>query len=137
MKYRHSGFLSVKKYKPLMSAAKSMLTIFWDASGVPYTDFLTKGFAVNSNRYCATLPSLKQRIRRTTSEKNVFHDDAKPHCSAQTQYVIRKLKLTVVPQPLHSQDLPLSDFWLFPKFKETLKDQHFSTDCEVQAAVRK
>jgi hypothetical protein len=28
-------------------------------------------------------------------------------------------------------------FWLFPKLKETLKGQHFSSDAEVEAAVRK
>ena len=30
-----------------------------------------------------------------------------------------------------------SDFWLFPKLKETLKGQQFSSDAEVEKAVRK
>ena len=47
------------------------------------------------------------------------------------------LKFTVVPHPPYSPDLSQSDFWLFPKLKETLKGQHFSSDAEVGAAVRK
>jgi hypothetical protein len=47
------------------------------------------------------------------------------------------LKFTVVPHPPFSPDLASSDFWLFPKLKDTLKDQHFSLDGEVEAAVHK
>jgi hypothetical protein len=39
--------------------------------------------------------------------------------------------------PICSPDLAPSDFWLFSKLKETLRGQHFSTDVEVDAAVRK
>jgi hypothetical protein len=46
------------------------------------------------------------------------------------------LKFTVVPHPPYSP-LALSDFWLFPKLKETLKGQNFSSGAEVEAAVRK
>ena len=47
------------------------------------------------------------------------------------------LKFTVVPHPHYSPDLSPSDFWLFPKLKETFKGQHFSSDAEVEAAVCK
>jgi hypothetical protein len=43
----------------------------------------------------------------------------------------------VVPHPPYSPDLAPSDFWLFPKLKETLKDQHSLSDAEVEAAVYK
>jgi hypothetical protein len=44
------------------------------------------------------------------------------------------LKFTVAPHPSYSPDLAPSDFWLFPKLKETLIDQRFSSDAEVEAA---
>jgi hypothetical protein len=47
------------------------------------------------------------------------------------------LKFTVVPHRPYGPDLAPSDFWLFPKLMETLKGQHFSSDAEVEAAVRK
>jgi hypothetical protein len=47
------------------------------------------------------------------------------------------LKFTAVSHPSFSPDLALSDFWLFPKLKKTLKGQHFSSDAEVEAVVSK
>ncbi|GFV92898.1 mariner Mos1 transposase [Trichonephila clavipes] len=73
-------------------------------------------------------------------ERKVFllHDNnARPHCNAQTQGIMGKLKFTGVPQPSYSPDLAPLDFWLFPKLKEMLKGQRFSTDAEVQAAMSK
>ena len=117
-----------------------MLTIFWDARGVLYREFLTKGSTVNSDRYCATSQSLKHRIRRIRPERNTFllhHDNTRPHCSAQTLDAMTSLKFTVVPHPPYSSDFAPSDFWLFPKLKEKLKGKYFSSDAEVEAAVRK
>ena len=117
-----------------------MLTIFWDARGVLYTEFLTKGSMVNSNSYYATLRSLKQRIRKIRPEGNVFllhHDNARPHCSTQTLAAVTSLKFTLVPHPPYSPDLAPSDFWLFPKLKEMLKGQHFPSDAEVEKTVHK
>jgi hypothetical protein len=97
--------------------------------GVLYATFLTKGSTVNSDRYCATLRSLKQRIHRIRPERNTFlllHNNARPLCSAQTQDAMTSLKFTIVPHPPYSQYLAPSDFWLFPKLKEMLKGQHFS-----------
>ena len=108
--------------------------------GCAYTEFLSKGSTVNSDRYCATLWSLKQCIRRIRPGRNMFllhHDYAWPHCSAQTQAAMTSLKFTAVPHPPYSPDLAPPDFWLFPKLKETLKGQHFSSDAEVEADVRK
>jgi len=78
-----------------------MLAIFWDARGLPYTEFLTKGLTANSDRYRATLESLKQRIHRIRTERNMFllHHNARPHRSAQTQDAMTSLRLTAVPLP--------------------------------------
>jgi hypothetical protein len=46
------------------------------------------------------------------------------------------LTITQATHP-HSPDLTPSDFWLFPKLKETLKAQHFSSDAEDEAAMHK
>jgi hypothetical protein len=43
----------------------------------------------------------------------------------------------MVPHSSYRPDLAPSDFWLFPKLKEALKGQHFSSDAKVKAAVSK
>jgi len=47
------------------------------------------------------------------------------------------LKFKVVPHPPYSPDLAPSDFWFFPKLKEILKGQHFSSEAKVEAPVCK
>jgi hypothetical protein len=53
--YSHPGSPSIKILKTVPSAKKVMLTIFQDARGVLYMEFLTTGLMENSDRYCATL----------------------------------------------------------------------------------
>jgi len=52
MEYRHPGPPSVKIFKIVPSGKKVTLSIFWDARGMLYTEFLTKGSTVNSDRDC-------------------------------------------------------------------------------------
>jgi len=140
MEYRHPGSPTVKKFKTVPSAKKMHVHHLLGCKGMLYTEFLTKGSTVNSDKYCATLRSFMQRIRRIRPERNTFllhHDNARPHCSAQTQDAITSLKFTMVPHPSYSPDLAPSDIWLFPKLKETLKGQCFLSDAEVEAAVCK
>jgi len=135
-----SRFSECKEIQNCSISKKIMLTIIWDTRGLLYMEFVTKGLMVNSDRYCATLRSLKQRIHRIRPERSAFlshHDNARPHCGAQTQDAMTSLKFTMVPHPPYSQDLAPSDSWLFPKLEEMLKGQHFSSDAEVEAAVHK
>jgi histone-lysine N-methyltransferase SETMAR len=125
-----SRFSECKGIQNCYISKKVILTIFWDARGVLYTEFLTKGSTVNSIRYCATLQSLKQGLKQT-------QDNTRPHCSAQTQDAMTSLKFTVVPHPPYSPGLAPSDFLLFPRLKEMLKGQHFSLDAEAEVAVCK
>ena len=65
----------------------------------------------------------------------LHHDNARPHCSCQTTETLRRLKFEVVSHPPYSPNFAPSDFWQFPKVKETLKGQDFSSDDKIQAAV--
>jgi hypothetical protein len=45
------------------------------------------------------------------------------------------LKLHRVPHPPYSQDLSLSDFWLFGMLKQKIKDRVFQTTEKIMTAV--
>jgi len=103
LEYRHPGSPTVKKFKTVPSAKKKRHAHhLLRRKGVLYKEFLTNGSTVNSDRYSATLRSLKQHIRRIRPERNTFllhHGNASPHCSTQTQDAITSLKLKVVLHP--------------------------------------
>ena len=90
--------------------------------------FLKKETTINSQGYTETLTALKRRIERTgiRNETLLQHDNARPHTSAATRDEIQRLDVLALPHSPYSPDLAPSDFHLFPKIKEHLKDQRFS-----------
>jgi histone-lysine N-methyltransferase SETMAR len=103
-------------------------------------DFLENGATVNSERHIEILRSLTKRITRKEAEIDdvlLQQDNAKPHTSAAINDAIARLGLTLLPHPAYSPDLAPSNFHLFPKLNEDLRDQNFSSDKEIKAAVRR
>ena len=54
-----------------------------------------------------------------------------------TQDLLASFKWDLFPHPPYSPDLAPSDFHLFPALKKSLGGQKFSTDAELQEAVKK
>ncbi|GFU18007.1 hypothetical protein TNCV_3393631 [Trichonephila clavipes] len=141
MKYHHPGFPSVKKSKTLMSATK--VTIFWNASGVLYTEILTEGVTVNSDRdtvqyydhssktgkkrlsvsslQCKTaLQWLHAQIPSGGRGSRVVWYMGRPSETMHVKSGSSSRWCGVVPSPTPCPDLAPSDLRLFPKLKETL-----------------
>ncbi|GFN91186.1 histone-lysine N-methyltransferase SETMAR [Plakobranchus ocellatus] len=64
MTWKHPSSPVTKKFKVQRSAAKVLATVFWDAKGVILLDILPQGQCINATRYCSTLDSLTEAIRR-------------------------------------------------------------------------
>ena len=47
-----------------MSAGKVLASVFWDAHGILFFDYLKKGRTINSECYIALLMRLKEEITR-------------------------------------------------------------------------
>ena len=97
-----------------------------------------KSATVNSECYIETLKCLKKLIMREGAEIYdiwLQQDNARPHTSATTTDTNVHLGFTVLPYLAYSLDLAPSNFHLFPKLKEDLRSQHFSSGEEVKAAV--
>ncbi len=129
------------KAKSVNSAGKIMATVFWDAYGILHVEYMPKGTTLNKVTYQATLKALRTALRRKRpwlSDDDVFflHDNARPHTAGPVRDLLAKFGWYVFPHPPYSPDLAPSDFFLFPKLKQALGGQRFSTDAEVTSAVK-
>ena len=119
-----------------MWAGKVMTSVFWDAHGVLFIDYLEKGKAINSERYIGQLMRLKNEIgeKRLQMQKKkvLFHQDNAPcHKSLATMAKLNKLSFELLPHPPYSPDLAPSDYYLFADLKKMLQGKRFYFNEEV------
>ncbi len=55
---------SPKKFKTVLSSNKVMCTVFWDAKGIIWQEYLLKRTTINAERYCKTLKNLRKAVKR-------------------------------------------------------------------------
>lgn len=127
-----------KRGKTQQSAGKIMASVFWDAHGILFIDYLEKGRTINSDYYIALLERLKDEIakkRPHMAKKKVrFHQDNAPcHKSMKTMAKLHELGYELLPHPPYSPDLAPSDYFLFADLKRMLAGKKFSTNEEVIA----
>ncbi|MEE4247135.1 MAG: hypothetical protein V2I33_17110 [Kangiellaceae bacterium] len=134
------GEASLRKFKVGASAGKVMDTVFWDAKGVIFVDYLPKGASINGE-YCAQLlEQLREALkssRRGKLTKGVLllQDNAPPHRSQIAMNSARRCGFELLPHPPYSPDLASSDFHLFPRLKASLRGIQFDSDEGVMDAV--
>lgn len=125
-----------KRGKTQQSAGKVMASVFWDAQGIIFIDYLEKGKTINSDYYIALLDRLKNEIAKKRphlkKKKVLFHQDNAPcHKSMKTMAKLHELGFELLPHPPYSPDLAPSDFFLFSGLKRMLAGKKFKTDEEV------
>jgi histone-lysine N-methyltransferase SETMAR len=129
-----------KKTKLVPSAGKVMASVFWDAEGILFIEYLEKGKTITKEYYSHLLTRLDEKIRKKRpglqKKKIIFNqDNASAHKSVLAMGKLRDLHYELLEHPPYSPDLAPSDFSLFPKLKLFLAGQHFSSNQEVIAAV--
>jgi len=125
-----------KQGKTQQSAGKVMASVFWDANGVIFIDYLQKGTTINSDYYCALLDRLKTEIAKKRphlqKKKVLFHQDNAPcHKSMKTMAKLNELRFELLTHPPYSPDLAPSDFFLFSDLKRMLAGKKFKSNDEV------
>jgi histone-lysine N-methyltransferase SETMAR len=70
-----------------------------------------------------------------TDDTLLHKDNVKPHTNAATCDAIARLWFMVLPHPAYSPDLIPSNFHPFPKQKEDLRSQNYSSHEKVKAAA--
>jgi histone-lysine N-methyltransferase SETMAR len=129
-----------KKTRSVPSAGKVMVSVFWDAEGILFIDYLEKGKTITREYYSNLLTRLDKKIREKRpglqKKKIIFHQDNAPtHKSVLAMGKLRNLHYELLEHPPYSPDLVPSDFCLFPKLKLFLAGQRFSSNQEAIAAV--
>jgi len=115
-------------------AEKRMLIVFFSSSGFHSVNFLEKKATVSSS-YCCDLFNT-MALTLTKRPLWVHMDNARPHRAKSTQNALNTHGIISLPHPPYSPDLAPSDFWLFGYLKNQLKGAKFSTETELQEAVR-
>ncbi|KAM8702325.1 hypothetical protein ACLKA7_004989 [Drosophila subpalustris] len=115
-----------KRPKSQQLAGKVMASVFWDAHGIIFIDYLQKGQTINSDYYMALLERLKDEIAKKrphmAKKKVLFHQDNAPcHKSMKTMAKLNELGFELLPHPPYSPDLAPSDYWLFADLKKMLR----------------
>ena len=130
-----------KKTRSVPSARKVMASVFWDAEGILFIDYLEKGITITGEYYSNLLTKLdKKKIceKRPSLQKKkiIFHQDSAPaHKIVLAMGKVRDLHYELLEHPPYSPDLAPSDFYLFPQPKLFLVGQSFSSnrgDCSCR-----
>lgn len=127
-----------KRPKTQKSAGKIMASVFWDAHGILFIDYLEKGKTINSEYYMALLDRLSAEIKKKRphmqKKKVLFQQDNAPcHKSMKTMVKLDELRFELLPHPPYSPDLAPSDYWLFANMKKMLQGKKFASNEEVIA----
>ena len=83
----------------------------------------------------------RKRFRRKRPEPfesgkwHFYQDNAPVHNSILVTDYLTQMGIKTVPHPPYSSDLAPCDFWLFPKLKENLRSNRYSTIEDMKEAV--
>lgn len=105
-----------------------MASVFWDAKGIIFTDYLEKGKTINSEYYIQLLIKLREEIavKRPGMYKTkiLFHQDNAPaHRSMARMAKLSELNFKLLPHPPYNPDLTPSDYFLFSDLKKTSREE--------------
>jgi histone-lysine N-methyltransferase SETMAR len=134
------GESAPKKANAVESAGKVMASVFWDARGIIFIDYLQKGKTINGEYYANLLQRLSDEIKEKrphlAKKKVLFHHDNAPvHTSVIAVAKINELKFQLLPHAPYSPDLAPSDEFLFPNLKKWLGGKRFADNEAVESAV--
>lgn len=121
------------------SVAKRMVACFFTKTGHVATVPLENQKTVNSAWYTSIcLPEVFGKLRETNPNRRIIlhHDNASSHTSHQTIEYLTTQKIELMGHPPYSPDLAPNDFYLFPRIKDKLRGQRFTSPEEAVEAFK-
>ena len=140
MQWKHSTSPAPKKAKVVPSAGKVMTSVFWDAKGIVFIEYLQKGKTINEEYYAKLLRELRQAIKskrpgKLTKGVLLHQDNAPAHKSLVAMSAVHDCGFELIDHPPYSPDLAPSDFFLFANLKKHLAGKRYESDDDVISAV--
>lgn len=135
--WRKLGETPPKRPKTAKSAGKVLATVFWDATGILFIDYMEHGRTITGPYYVTLLDRLVDEIKRkrpyVKRKKILFlQDNASPHTCHVSTEKFEQLGFELIPHPPYSPDLAPSDYYLFPNLKRWLRGKRFESNEEVE-----
>jgi histone-lysine N-methyltransferase SETMAR len=115
-----------------------MLTLFWDAEGCILLDLQPRKKTVNVVCCIQTLHKVRYAFHdKVPNERHIIlqHNSACPHTADLTLGKTDKFGWEVIPHPLYSADLALSDYYLFKHLKDHRRFLYYQNDDAVQQTM--
>ena len=110
-----------------------------DIRGIVHYEFVPTGQTVNQVYYLEVPKRLRVKVIRKLPEHFannswiLHHDNAPAQTALSVREFLATKQITVLEHPAYSPDLAPSDFFLFPKIKETLKGRHFDDIDDIRS----
>ena len=134
---------SPRPLKAIRSRAqlKVMHITFFDHAGLLFDQAVPVGQIVNGDYYLSVLKKVRRAINDKRPELEnagpiLLQDNAGPHRKREVLQTLDTWSWELLPHPPYSPDLSPCDFFLFPRVKNQIRGQHFSSEQEVNEAYR-
>ena len=107
------------------SAGKVMASVFRDAKGIVFINYLQNGKTINGEYYAKLLKELRQAIKskrpgKLTKSVLLHQENALAHKSLVAMSAVHDRGFELIDHPPYSPDLAPSDYFLFPNLKNIL-----------------
>jgi len=106
--------------------SKIMLCVWWKQKGLVYYELQKLGDSIMGDRYRLQLIRLSRALREKRPEyeqrhnKDILHDNARPHVAKIVKKYLKTLKWDVLPHPSYFPDITSFDYWLFRRNSSTI-----------------
>ena len=124
--------------KPNSHERKVMLSIWWDSEGVIYYELLPPNTTVTAMLYCEQLSKLELAFkakRPNRRQVRFLHDNARPHVAKITKQKLKELGWTALPHPPYSPDLAPTDYHLFRRLSNYLRERKFDDLNHIKTTI--
>ena len=130
-------FIALRKAR--LAPEKVMVTVSWSAARLIHYSFLNPGETITPEKYAQQIDEMHWKLQHLQPVVNrmgpvLLHDNTQPHVVQATLQKLNELGYKVLPHPLYSPDLSLTDYHFFKHLNSFLQGKCFHNQQEAENA---